>query len=91
MSPVTTPADVQTKTRAKSRTPSQDPPERVLRLREVVSRVGLSRATVWRKIRARDFPAPLALGPQSVGWIEREIADWIAERAARRPSTTQHP
>jgi prophage regulatory protein len=61
--------------------------DRILRDREVRERVGLSRATIWRKVRNGDFPAPVRLGPQSVGWIEREVGDWIAERAAQRPST----
>jgi prophage regulatory protein len=66
-------------------------PDRILREPEVRKRVGLSHATIWRKVRNGDFPAPVRLGPQSVGWIEREIDAWIAERAARRPSKKQPP
>jgi predicted DNA-binding transcriptional regulator AlpA len=39
-------------------------------------------------VRSGVFPAPVTLGPQSVGWLEREVAEWIAERAARRPNAT---
>jgi prophage regulatory protein len=88
-----TPAKIEIKPCRKVRTPQQprgppqDVPDRILRDREVRERVGLSRATIWRMIRSGDFPAPVRLGPQSVGWIEREVGDWIAERAAQRPST----
>ena len=53
---------------------------RVLRLDEVVARVGLSKSTVWRYIDEGDFPPPIKLGPRASGWIEQEIDDWIASR-----------
>jgi predicted DNA-binding transcriptional regulator AlpA len=43
-----------------------------LRRSEVCDRTGLSYVTLWRKERAGDFPARRELGPNSVGWIERE-------------------
>ena len=30
------------------------------------------------------FPKPISLGANSVGFIEEEVDDWIAERAAKR-------
>jgi prophage regulatory protein len=74
---------------AKSRVPHQPrapPQDRILRWREVSGRIGLSRATIWRMVRGEVFPAPVSLGLHSVGWIEHEVAEWIAERAAQRPS-----
>ena len=53
---------------------------RVLKLHEVVARVGLSKSTVWRYIGEGDFPPPIKLGPRASGWIEQEIDDWIASR-----------
>ena len=53
---------------------------RVMRLDEVVARVGLSKSTVWRYIDEGDFPPPIKLGPRASGWIEHEIDDWIASR-----------
>ncbi|UGA46127.1 AlpA family transcriptional regulator [Bradyrhizobium quebecense] len=81
---------VENKLRSKVRTPHQPraPPQAVpdciLRERNVRERVGLSHSTIWRKIRSGEFPAPVRLGPQSVGWIEREVDGWIAERVAQR-------
>lgn len=30
------------------------------------------------------FPRPLRLGPQRVGWLAQEIADWIEDRIRER-------
>ena len=53
---------------------------RVLRLDEVVARVGLSKSTLWRYIKEGYFPKPIKLGPRATGWIEQEIEDWISSR-----------
>ena len=53
---------------------------RVLRLHEVLERVGLSKSTLWRYINEGDFPKPIKLGPRASGWIEEEVDDWIASR-----------
>jgi prophage regulatory protein len=41
---------------------------------------GMSRATIYRKIKAGTFPLARQLGANSVGWLEREIAEWIEKR-----------
>ena len=53
---------------------------RIIRLREVVTRIGLSRSTVYEKIASGEFPAPVALGGRRVGWKETEVDDWIESR-----------
>jgi prophage regulatory protein len=65
-----------------------NPLERVLRWPEVRDRTGLSRSTVWRWVRAGSFPVALPLGPQSVGWLAKEVDAWIAARVALRDQTT---
>jgi prophage regulatory protein len=82
-------AQVEQKPRSKVRTPQQargplSEPDRIIRERKVRERVSLSHATIWRKVRSGDFPAPVKLGVQAVGWVEREIDGWIAERMASR-------
>ncbi|MBI5137152.1 MAG: AlpA family phage regulatory protein [Nitrospirae bacterium] len=37
-------------------------PARLLRIREVAARTGLSRSTVYVRVAAGDFPAPVAIG-----------------------------
>ena len=55
----------------------------MLRAPEVMARVGLSRTTIWRRVRAGTFPAPLALGENSIGWPAREISAWLESRDRR--------
>ena len=59
---------------------TQSKPERIIRLREVTARVGLSRSTIYEKISVGDFPAPVALGGRRVGWWEAEVDQWITSR-----------
>jgi len=59
---------------------SNSPKERLLRLKEVQSRVSLSRASIYRLQALRVFPHSLPLGPRSVAWAESAIDAWIQER-----------
>lgn len=58
---------------------------RLIRTAEVLARTGLSRTTIWRLERAGLFPARRRLGPNSVGWLESEIDEWVAGRPTLRP------
>lgn len=50
---------------------------RILRLPEVTAQTGLASRTIYSKIAAGDFPAPIKLGARAVGWPEAAIADWL--------------
>jgi len=56
----------------------------IVRKREVCEMLGVSPATLWRWTRRQDFPAPVKLGPNTVGWLVSEINDWVVARAAER-------
>ena len=51
--------------------------DRLLRLREVLRLTGLSRSTLYRKLKANEFPKPVKLGKRAVAWRESEVIDWI--------------
>jgi prophage regulatory protein len=51
-----------------------------LRLPEVKRRTGLSRSSIYLRIKTGEFPAPVKLGGRAVGWVEEEIASWARER-----------
>jgi prophage regulatory protein len=53
---------------------------RILRLPDVISRVGLKRASIYQYVSDGNFPKPVSLGPRAVGWIETEIDLWIFKR-----------
>jgi prophage regulatory protein len=56
----------------------------ILRLPQVKARTGLSRSTIYLRVSQGSFPRPISLGPRSVGWVESEIFEWIAERIDER-------
>ncbi len=57
---------------------------RILRRPDVETQTGLSRSTIYDLMKAHKFPRPVPLGEKSVGWLESEIENWIAERVAER-------
>lgn len=59
--------------------------QRFLRLPEVLSRVGASKASLYRQVAAGRFPKPVKLfDARSSGWAEEEVNAWIAARLASR-------
>lgn len=56
------------------------PSRRLIRLREVLHRTGLSRSTVYRRMELGQFPKPYPLGGRIVAWAESEVDRWIAEK-----------
>ena len=59
---------------------SSVPPSAILRRRDVQSRTGLSKSSLYRITKDGTFPAPVRLGPRCVGWIEAEVQAWIERR-----------
>ena len=54
--------------------------DRLLRRKEVETRCGIARTTIYRLMRCGQFPEPLKVGPRAVRWLESEIETWLAER-----------
>lgn len=54
--------------------------KRMLRLRAVTDRTGLSKATLYRLIKKGRFPEPVRLTERAVRWPEEEIDEWLASR-----------
>ncbi len=57
--------------------------DKMLRAPEVMAWTGLSRTTIWRRVRAGTFPAPTELGANSIGWPASVIAVWLENRPRR--------
>ena len=55
-------------------------PTGIMRFPQVRQETGLSRSTVWRQVKAGEFPAPLQISGNSVGWLASEIQEWVASR-----------
>lgn len=57
---------------------------RILRLTEVIHRTGLARSTIYKLMKAHEFPQAVPLMVRTVGWIESEVDDWIASKVRLR-------
>ncbi|CAG2087955.1 helix-turn-helix transcriptional regulator [Xanthomonas arboricola] len=60
-----------------------NPQQRLLRLKDVMNQVSLSKFTIYAMIRRKEFPAPIHLGSTST-WVEAEIQNWITAKIADR-------
>jgi len=59
---------------------STPPPVGILRRPQVEARTGLSRSTIYERMKQGTFPSPISLGTKAVGWIASEIDDWLDQR-----------
>lgn len=57
---------------------------RVIRIKELVTTVGLSRSTIYARIEEGKFPKPFPLGGRMVGWLEADIQLWIKQQIKQR-------
>ena len=59
---------------------------RIIRRKQVEARTGLSRSTIYSKLKRNPkrpsdfdptFPVPISIGAKAVGWIESELDAWL--------------
>jgi prophage regulatory protein len=58
---------------------SAQTPDRILRLRMVIDRTGLSASTIYRKIEAGTFPRQVRISSRCSGWRESAVENWLAQ------------
>jgi prophage regulatory protein len=65
---------------------------RILRRKQVEARTGLSRSTIYAKMRRNPkrpsdfdptFPTPVSVGAKAVGWLESEITAWLTAQITK--------
>lgn len=56
--------------------------QRLIRMHQVLERIGLGKAWVYKLIAQRKFPQPIKIGSRSIAFLESEIDDWIDQRIA---------
>lgn len=56
------------------------PVDPAMRLAAVVKAVGLSPATIYRRIAAKEFPESFSLGGKARGWRQSAIKAWLDAR-----------
>jgi len=58
--------------------------ERIIRLKTVLDRTGLSRSTLYRKIAEGSFPRQVPISIHGAGWYESAVNRWIADPRSYR-------
>jgi len=70
----------------------------ILRRKQVEARTGLSRSTIYAKMRRNPkrpadhdptFPKPVSVGAKAVGWIEAEVDAWIQAQVEKSREVAQ--
>ncbi|PKO39628.1 MAG: hypothetical protein CVU33_04670 [Betaproteobacteria bacterium HGW-Betaproteobacteria-6] len=51
-----------------------------LRQPQVLQFIPISKSTLWRRIQARTFPAPVKLSERVTVWRVEDVRKWIAEQ-----------
>lgn len=64
--------------------PQETAHARIIRMLELTKLVGLSKATIYNKIKDGTFPKPVTLGANSVGWLSTDIDHWFNQLIAER-------
>jgi prophage regulatory protein len=57
---------------------------RLLRIHEVTRLTGLSRSSVYKQVRLKNFPDGVKITDRSTAWSSSEIENWIAGRLEGR-------
>jgi prophage regulatory protein len=65
--------------------------DKILRLKTVLDRTGLSRSTIYRKMADGTFPAQLKISINGAGWHRSAIDRWIADPAGYRADNDNPP
>ncbi len=50
---------------------------RLIRLPEVIARVGIKRSMIYRLMGEGRFPRSRSLGPKCAVWVESEVDEWV--------------
>lgn len=58
---------------------------RLIRLPEVIARVGIKRSMIYRLMGEGRFPRSRSLGPKCAVWVESEIDAWVKSVAEANP------
>lgn len=57
-------------------------PDALLKLQTVAEVTGLSGPSIYRKVRAKQFPAPVKNGARCTRWNAGQVTAWLREQVA---------
>jgi len=64
--------------------------DKILRMRTVLERTGLSRSTLYRKMKNGTFPNQVRISEHCCGWRESAINRWMADPMSYREDRAVH-
>ncbi len=53
--------------------------EKFLRRAQIEKLTGLSRSTIYDRVKAGSFPKPIKIGDRAVAWLQSEIDAWQSD------------
>lgn len=53
---------------------------KIIRLPDCKRITGISRSSIYDRIKKGEFPRSISLGPRAVGWVESEVYEWIQSK-----------
>jgi len=53
---------------------------KVLKINEVIELTSLPRSTIYFLIKRKKFPKPIRLSDRRVGWLYRDIVEWLNKK-----------
>jgi prophage regulatory protein len=63
-------------------TPTNDGSLKILRLPQVCEVTGLCRSMIYQLEADLRFPQRVKIGVRAVGWLDKEVNDWLTKRIA---------
>ncbi|MEY8214047.1 MAG: AlpA family phage regulatory protein [Colwellia sp.] len=54
--------------------------DKIIRIKGLVEKTGLSSCTIWRLRKTNEFPKSIQLSERLIGWRESEINEWLANK-----------
>ena len=56
---------------------------RLIRMPDVISLTGLSRSSIYFKMKKKEFPPKIQIGERSIAWLEADIYEWINDKLTK--------
>ena len=63
---------------------------RLLRIHEVTRLTGLSRSSIYKQVRLKNFPDGVKITDRSTDWSSDEVENWISLRLSNRGLLNAH-
>jgi prophage regulatory protein len=63
---------------------------RLIRTKEVLGILGVSRSTLWRMVRAGRFPKPIMISTWALGYLDEDVEAWLGARQERPTAASLH-